>query len=157
MLKSSQFFKDNVIGFLNLLEGCKIKMPAHLLYASSSAVYGNHKKAPFSEKDDSDNPASFYGVTKKANEIMAFTFSNLNIIRVIGRSARLPLEFQLSSQVLLTRDDSSQNGLFILVFILVLCDIHFDRTARQRRCARASRRGFAAAFPRARSCGDVLC
>ena len=64
ILKSSQFFKDNVIGFLNLIEGCKIKMPAHLLYASSSAVYGNSKKAPFSEKDDSDNPASFYGVTK---------------------------------------------------------------------------------------------
>tara|TARA_A100001011_G_C14286153_1_gene833826 strand:- start:1283 stop:2278 length:996 start_codon:yes stop_codon:yes gene_type:complete len=84
ILKSNQFFKDNVIGFLNLMEGCKIKMPAHLLYASSSAVYGNRKKAPFSEKDDSDNPASFYGVTKKTNEIMAFTFSNLYSIPTTG-------------------------------------------------------------------------
>ena len=65
MLKSSQFFNDNVIGFQNLLEGCKINMPSHLLFASSSAVYGNSRKAPFSEKDDTDNPASFYGVTKK--------------------------------------------------------------------------------------------
>ena len=84
MLKSSQFFNDNVIGFHNLLEGCKLKMPSHLLYASSSAVYGNSDKAPFSEKDDTDNPASFYGVTKKTNEIMAFTFSNLYSIPTTG-------------------------------------------------------------------------
>ncbi len=84
MLKSSQFFNDNVIGFQNLLEGCKINMPSHLLFASSSAVYGNSRKAPFSEKDDTDNPASFYGVTKKTNELMAFTFSNLYSIPTTG-------------------------------------------------------------------------
>lgn len=70
--------RSNLAGFLNVLEGCRHSDPAPLLlFASSSSVYGKRTKTPFSESDNTDCPASFYAATKKANELMAFSYSSL--------------------------------------------------------------------------------
>ena len=63
--------------FLNILEFCKKKKLKHLIYASSSSVYGINKKYPFSEEDGTNHPISMYAVTKKTNELMAHTYSKL--------------------------------------------------------------------------------
>ncbi|MDX5446472.1 MAG: NAD-dependent epimerase [Zoogloeaceae bacterium] len=67
----------NLVGFMNVLEGCRHNGVAHLVYASSSSVYGGNEKMPFSEHDSVDHPVSLYAATKKANELMAHTYSHL--------------------------------------------------------------------------------
>lgn len=67
----------NLIGYLNILEGCRHNKVQHLLYASSSSVYGLNRKMPFSTDDSVDHPVSLYAATKKANELMAHTYSHL--------------------------------------------------------------------------------
>jgi UDP-glucuronate 4-epimerase len=67
----------NVVGFLNVLEGCRHNGCSHLVYASSSSVYGANSKVPFRTSDTADHPVSLYGATKKANEAMAHTYAHL--------------------------------------------------------------------------------
>jgi UDP-glucuronate 4-epimerase len=71
------YIHSNVAGFMNILEGCRHNGVEHLVYASSSSVYGGNKKLPFSEHDSVDHPVSLYAATKKANELMAHTYSHL--------------------------------------------------------------------------------
>jgi UDP-glucuronate 4-epimerase len=68
---------SNLAGFLNVLEACRHHRPQHLVYASSSSVYGGNAKMPFSEADPVDHPVSLYAASKKANELMAHTYSHL--------------------------------------------------------------------------------
>lgn len=68
---------SNLISFVNILEGCRHNAVQHLVYASSSSVYGGNRKMPFSEHDSIDHPISLYAATKKANELMAHTYSHL--------------------------------------------------------------------------------
>lgn len=75
---------SNLIGYLNILEGCRHNKVEHLLYASSSSVYGLNRKMPFSTDDSVDHPVSLYAATKKANELMAHTYSHLYGIPTIG-------------------------------------------------------------------------
>ncbi len=67
----------NLVGFLNILEGCRQTRVGHLVYASSSSVYGASVKPPFSENDNVDHPVSLYAATKKANELMAHSYAHL--------------------------------------------------------------------------------
>lgn len=71
------YIESNVVGFTNILEGCRHSKVQHLVYASSSSVYGGNTKMPFSEHDSVDHPVSLYAATKKANELMAHTYSHL--------------------------------------------------------------------------------
>lgn len=71
------YVESNVDGFLNILEGCRHNGVKHLVYASSSSVYGLNGKVPFSEKDSIAHPVSLYAATKKSNELMAHTYSHL--------------------------------------------------------------------------------
>jgi UDP-glucuronate 4-epimerase len=71
------YIESNLVGFTNILEGCRHNKVAHLVYASSSSVYGGNTKMPFSEHDSVDHPVSLYAATKKANELMAHTYSHL--------------------------------------------------------------------------------
>jgi UDP-glucuronate 4-epimerase len=71
------YIDSNLVGFANILEGCRHNQVAHLVYASSSSVYGGNTKMPFSEHDSVDHPVSLYAATKKANELMAHTYSHL--------------------------------------------------------------------------------
>ena len=71
------YVDSNVVGFLNILECCRHNNIKHLVYASSSSVYGANKKIPFSVKDNVDHPISLYAATKKSNELMAYTYSHL--------------------------------------------------------------------------------
>jgi UDP-glucuronate 4-epimerase len=68
---------SNLVGFVNILEGCRHNGVEHLVYASSSSVYGLNRKLPFSVDDNVDHPVSLYGATKKANELMAHAYSHL--------------------------------------------------------------------------------
>ena len=68
---------SNLVGFVNILEGCRHSGVKHLVYASSSSVYGGNTRMPFSEHDPVDHPVSLYAATKKANELMAHTYSHL--------------------------------------------------------------------------------
>ena len=68
---------SNLVGFLNILEGCRQGQAAHLVFASSSSVYGGNTKMPFSEHDNVDHPLSLYGASKKANEMMAHAYAHL--------------------------------------------------------------------------------
>ncbi|HRD55851.1 MAG TPA: GDP-mannose 4,6-dehydratase [Parachlamydiaceae bacterium] len=79
-----EYAKTNISGFLNILEACKQFPHLKLTYASSSSVYGLNSKIPFSTEDQTDAQASFYGVTKKANELMAATYHHLYKIPVTG-------------------------------------------------------------------------
>lgn len=74
----------NLIGHLNILEGCRHHQVEHLLYASSSSVYGLNRKLPFSTDDSVDHPVSLYAATKKANELMSHTYSHLYGIPTTG-------------------------------------------------------------------------
>lgn len=90
------YIRSNIIGFFNILEACRRSYDAsgdqnsnyrgveHLVYASSSSVYGANKKVPFSEDDFVDNPVSLYAATKKSNELMAYTYSHLYRIPATG-------------------------------------------------------------------------
>ena len=71
------YIDSNIVGFMNVLEGCRHSQVQHLVYASSSSVYGGNTKMPFSEHDSVDHPVSMYAATKKANELMAHTYSHL--------------------------------------------------------------------------------
>ncbi|MSQ58103.1 MAG: NAD-dependent epimerase [Betaproteobacteria bacterium] len=71
------YINSNIVAFANLLEACRTHPPGHLIYASSSSVYGGNRKLPFSVSDRTDNPISLYAATKKANELMAHTYSHL--------------------------------------------------------------------------------
>ncbi len=71
------YIDSNVVGFMNILEGCRHSQVQHLVYASSSSVYGGNTRMPFSEHDSVDHPVSMYAATKKANELMAHTYSHL--------------------------------------------------------------------------------
>jgi len=71
------YIHSNIIGFYNILEACRNYPVEHLIYASSSSVYGTNKKVPFEETDFVDNPVSLYAATKKSNELMAYTYSHL--------------------------------------------------------------------------------
>ncbi|NVK51735.1 MAG: NAD-dependent epimerase [Flavobacteriaceae bacterium] len=78
------YIQSNIVGFLNVLECCRHHEIKHLVYASSSSVYGANKKVPFSEEDNVDTPVSLYAATKKSNELMAHTYSHLYKIRTTG-------------------------------------------------------------------------
>ncbi|WP_404330361.1 GDP-mannose 4,6-dehydratase [Mesobacillus maritimus] len=78
------YIQSNIIGFYNILEACRYHPVDHLVYASSSSVYGANKKVPFEETDFVDNPVSLYASTKKSNELMAHTYSHLYKIPATG-------------------------------------------------------------------------
>ena len=71
------YIQSNIVGFMNILEACRHYQIEHLLYASSSSVYGANTNMPFSVEDHVDHPVSLYAATKKANELMAHTYSYL--------------------------------------------------------------------------------
>lgn len=71
------YIQSNVVGFCNILEGCRHSKVRHLVFASSSSVYGANTKLPFSERDNVDHPISLYAATKKANELMAHSYAHL--------------------------------------------------------------------------------
>ncbi len=78
------YVDSNLKGFVNILEGCRAVEVEHLVYASSSSVYGGNTRLPFSEHDSIDHPVSLYAATKKANELMAHTYSHLFKIPTTG-------------------------------------------------------------------------
>ena len=77
LVNPQAYVDSNVVGFMNVLEGCRHAKVQHLVYASSSSVYGGNTRMPFSEHDSVDHPVSMYAATKKANELMAHTYSHL--------------------------------------------------------------------------------
>ncbi len=77
LINPHAYIESNIVGFTNILEGCRHTQVQHLVYASSSSVYGGNEKMPFSESDSVDHPVSLYAATKKANELMAHTYSHL--------------------------------------------------------------------------------
>ena len=78
------YIESNIIGFYNILEACRSYPVEHLVYASSSSVYGSNKKVPYSTEDKVDNPVSLYAATKKSNELMAHSYSKLYNIPSTG-------------------------------------------------------------------------
>lgn len=84
LVNPDAYIESNVIGFYNILEACRHYPVDHLVYASSSSVYGANKKVPFEETDFVDHPVSLYAATKKSNELMAFTYSHLYDIPATG-------------------------------------------------------------------------
>ncbi len=78
------YIQSNIVGFFNILEACRHYPVEHLLYASSSSVYGGNTKVPFSTDDKVDNPVSLYAATKKSNELMAYSYSKLYGIKSTG-------------------------------------------------------------------------
>lgn len=78
------YISSNVAGFCNILEACRCHPIEHLVYASSSSVYGGNTKLPFAEQDSVDHPVSLYAVTKKTNELMAHTYSHLYQLPTTG-------------------------------------------------------------------------
>lgn len=82
--KPETYINSNIIGFFNTLEACRHYKVEHLIYASSSSVYGANQKVPFSTYDKTDTPVSLYAATKKSNELMAYTYSHLYGIPATG-------------------------------------------------------------------------
>ena len=78
------YISANILGFMNILEACRIFNVQSLIYASSSSVYGGNNKMPFSIKDPVNKPTSIYAVTKRANELMAYSYSQLYSLRTTG-------------------------------------------------------------------------
>jgi len=78
------YIESNIVGYLNILEGCRHNNVEHLVYASSSSVYGANETMPFSVHDNVDHPLSLYAASKKANELMAHTYSNLYNLPTTG-------------------------------------------------------------------------
>ena len=78
------YIQSNIVGFYNILEACRRFEVEHLVYASSSSVYGGNKKVPFSTEDKVDNPISLYAATKKSNELLAHSYSKLYNIPTTG-------------------------------------------------------------------------
>jgi nucleoside-diphosphate-sugar epimerase len=81
------YIKSNLIGFYHILEACRNHKVEHLVYASSSSVYGSNKKVPYSTDDKVDNPVSLYAATKKSDELLAYSYSKLYDIASTGFSA----------------------------------------------------------------------
>lgn len=84
LVNPDAYITSNILGFFNILEACRQYPVKHLVYASSSSVYGLNNKVPFSETDVVDNPISLYAATKKSNELMAYTYSYMYKIPVTG-------------------------------------------------------------------------
>jgi UDP-glucuronate 4-epimerase len=84
LINPHAYTEANVTGFLNILEGCRHNEVEHLVFASTSSVYGANTKQPFSEHDNVDHPVSLYAATKKANELMAHTYAHLYGMAVTG-------------------------------------------------------------------------
>lgn len=78
------YIRSNIQGFMNILEGCRYNGTRHLVFASSSSVYGSNRKLPFSVSDNVDHPISLYAATKKADELMAHSYSHLYNLSVTG-------------------------------------------------------------------------
>ena len=78
------YIQSNIVGFFNILEGCRFFPVEHLVYASSSSVYGGNEKVPFSVEDQVDHPESLYAATKKSNELIAYAYSRLYQIPLTG-------------------------------------------------------------------------
>jgi UDP-glucuronate 4-epimerase len=78
------YTRNNLDGFATVLEACRRHRPKHLVFASSSSVYGAGAKSPFREDDDTDQPVSYYGATKKANELMAHSYAHNHQLNVTG-------------------------------------------------------------------------
>ena len=78
------YIESNIVGFLNILEGCRNHKIEHLIYASSSSVYGGNKITPFNESHTVDHPVSLYAATKKSNELLAHSYSHLFQIPMTG-------------------------------------------------------------------------
>jgi UDP-glucuronate 4-epimerase len=84
LINPHAYLESNMLGFLNILEGCRHQKTGHLIYASSSSVYGANKKMPFSVHDNVDHPLSLYAASKKSNELMAHTYSSLYNLPTTG-------------------------------------------------------------------------
>ena len=80
----SEYLNRNIIGFFNILEVSRIYKIKHLIFASTSSVYGSSKKFPIKEKENTDKPLSFYAATKKSNEVMAYSYSNIYSLPCTG-------------------------------------------------------------------------
>jgi UDP-glucuronate 4-epimerase len=78
------YIQSNLVGFANMLEACRRHRTAHMVYASSSSVYGANTKVPFAESDQTDAPVSLYAATKKSNELMAYSYSHLYELPLTG-------------------------------------------------------------------------
>ena len=78
------YAKNNVVGFTNVLENCRLNKIKQLIYASSSSVYGANTKVPFNENHNTDHPLQYYAATKKSNEVMAFAYSSLYKLPIVG-------------------------------------------------------------------------
>lgn len=84
LINPNAYVDSNLVGFVNILEGCRQTEVKHLVYASSSSVYGANTKIPFATDDPVDHPVSLYAATKRANELMAHTYSHLYNIPATG-------------------------------------------------------------------------
>jgi UDP-glucuronate 4-epimerase len=84
LVNPSSYIQSNLVAFAHLLEACRRHAPRHLVYASSSSVYGSNAKLPWSESDNVDHPVSLYAATKKANELMAHAYSHLHGLPASG-------------------------------------------------------------------------
>lgn len=84
LINPHSYIESNILGFLNILEGCRHNGVGHLVYASSSSVYGANETMPFSVHDNVDHPLSLYAASKKANELMAHTYSHLYNLPTTG-------------------------------------------------------------------------
>jgi len=78
------FINSNIVGFFNIIEACRHYTPTHLVYASSSSVYGANKKTPYSTDNKTDSPISLYAATKKSNELLAYSYAKLYDIKITG-------------------------------------------------------------------------
>ena len=84
LINPSAYIQSNLVGFANILDNCKNKKVKHLIYASSSSVYGGNKKFPFSETDGVNHPVSLYAASKKSNELMAHSYSHIYNLPTTG-------------------------------------------------------------------------
>ncbi len=84
LINPKAYINSNIVGFLNILEGCRHNKVQHLVYASSSSVYGLNERMPFSVKDNVDHPVSLYAASKKSNELMAHAYSHLYNLPTTG-------------------------------------------------------------------------
>ncbi len=84
LLNPNAYVDSNLVGFVNVLEGCRQHAIQHLVYASSSSVYGGNTRMPFAEADNVDHQVSLYAATRKANELMAHTYSHLYRLPTTG-------------------------------------------------------------------------
>ena len=84
LINPSAYIQSNIVGFHNLLEMCRLNNVEHLIYASSSSVYGANRSIPFSVQDKTDSPVSLYAATKKSNELMAYSYCHLFGLKATG-------------------------------------------------------------------------